>query len=122
VSEAVRRFHGSKYWLHAFVVMDDHLHVLVSPIALHSLESIVGPWKSITTRRIWESSGRTGKIWQEEYFDRIVRDQEEFLEKARYILNNPLKRWPELRDYRWVGAENEWSEGAGTASRPHQDA
>jgi hypothetical protein len=41
-------------------------------------------------------------IWQEEYFDRIVRDEKEFLDKVQYILNNPLKRWPEMEGYPWV--------------------
>jgi hypothetical protein len=33
----------------------------------------------------------------------IVRDEAELLEKAQYIKNNPLKRWPEINDYAWVG-------------------
>jgi len=83
------------------------------------MESIVGGWKSYTTQELWKLHGRTGEVWQVEYFDRIVRNQEEFLEKARYILNNPMKRWPRLQDYRWVGTEAELSDGAGAESRPH---
>ncbi len=45
---------------------------------------------------------RVGAIWQAEYFDRIIRDDTEFFEKARYIMNNPIKRWPEIEEYKWV--------------------
>ncbi len=47
---------------------------------------------------------RFGRVWQEEYFDRVVRDEAELVEKAQYILDNPRKRWPEGRDYLWVWA------------------
>ena len=36
------------------------------------------------------------------YFDRIIRDERELIEKASYILNNPVKRWPEMEEYEWV--------------------
>ena len=42
-------------------------------------------------------------VWQDESFDRIVRDQAELNEKGRYILGNPFKRWPELNTYEWIG-------------------
>jgi len=45
---------------------------------------------------------RFGQVWQDEYFDRITRDQQEHAQKAAYIVGNPQKRWPEIRDYPWV--------------------
>jgi hypothetical protein len=45
--------------------------------------------------------GRFGRIWQDEYFDRIVRDEKEFMQKLDYIVNNPWKRWPNIQDYPW---------------------
>ena len=49
-----------------------------------------------------------GSIWQDERFDRIVRDEAEFLEKWQYIMNNPLKK--ELvqspEDYPWLYMKN----------------
>jgi hypothetical protein len=42
-------------------------------------------------------------VWQFEYFDRIVRDEDELLQKLRYILGNPWKRWPGIEGYEWVG-------------------
>ena len=82
--------------------MNDHVHVLVAPIRDWALEQIVHGWKSFSTYQLERAYGRIGRVWQAEYFDRIVRDQAELLEKATYILHNPWKRWPELQGYPWV--------------------
>ena len=63
--------------------------------------------KSFSAHRIHALGTRHGQVWQDEYFDRIVRDEGEFVEKARYIVNNPWKRWPEISEYRWVGTESQ---------------
>lgn len=90
--------------------MDNHAHVLVKPILEHDLQSILHSWKSFTALQLQRQFGRQKAIWQDEYFDRIVRDEAEFLEKAQYILNNPRKRWPELEEYSWVGYFDDASE------------
>jgi len=103
VADALKHFAGSRYDLFAYVVMDDHVHVLVALAEGFSLQEIVHTWKSFTTNRLQRLFGRGAAIWQSEYFDRIVRDEAELIEKANYILNNPLRRWPELDEYAWVG-------------------
>jgi hypothetical protein len=45
---------------------------------------------------------RFGRVWQNEYFDRIMRDDQEFAQKAEYIVGNRRKRWPEVQEYPWV--------------------
>ncbi len=87
--------------------MNDHIHVLVAPMGGHLLEDVIHSWKSYTAHVLQTNFGRKGSIWQEEYFDRIVRDSDEFLEKANYILNNPRKRWPDINEYPWVGYAGE---------------
>ena len=94
---ALRHFDGSRYELYACVVMDDHVHALVKPREDYRLQKLVHSWKSFTAHKLRRDSSR--RLWQEEYFDRIVRDAKEFLDKAQYILNNPLKRWPEMEGY-----------------------
>ena len=124
VVSALEHFHGQRYALSAYVVMDDHVHVLVTPSGDHKLADIVHSWKSFTAWRLQREYGRTGSVWQEEYFDRIVRDEMEFLEKAEYILNNPVKRWPDEQEYKWVGfmgdraAGTEAPRAAGTEACP----
>lgn len=103
VVEALRYFDGSRYDLVAWVVMDDHVHVVVCPREGSVLAKIVHTWKGFTARRINDSRGRSGPCWQQDYFDRIIRDDDEFQNTVAYVLNNPKKRWPELEGYLWVG-------------------
>ena len=122
VAGALRHFDGVRYELLAFVIMDDHAHVLVQPWEGHQLEHVVQSWKSYTANRLQRCAGRFGRVWQEEYFDRVIRDEEEFAQKARYILDNPWKWWPEIADYPWVwarGIEEPAGHGpAGAEARP----
>ena len=97
IMSALRHFDGSRYELYACVVMDDHVHALVKPREDYRLQKLVHSWKSFTAHKLRRDSSR--RLWQEEYFDRIVRDEKEFLDKAQYILNNPLNRWPEMEGY-----------------------
>jgi len=97
---ALQHFDGERYELYACVVMDDHVHALVKPLEDYRLQKLVHSWKSFTAHKLRRDSSK--KLWQEEYFDRIVRDEKEFWDKAQYILNNPLNRWPEMGEYPWV--------------------
>jgi len=101
---AVRHFDRQRYDLFAFVVMNDHVHVLVQPRADSPLESILHSWKSFTARDFQRHRGRFGAVWQDESFDRIVRDENEFWQKIEYIQGNAAKRWAEFRDraYPWT--------------------
>jgi putative transposase len=102
IVSALRHFDNERYVNLAFVVMNDHVHVLLEPLGTIRLQDILHSWKSFTARKLQKHFGRRGPIWQPESFDRIIRDEAEFVEKAQYILNNPLKRWPDLKHYKWV--------------------
>lgn len=104
VAESLRHFDGRRYLLHAYVVMNDHVHVLVEPRAAFRLESIVQSWKSFSAKRIGTLRGLAGTIWQREYFDRVIRDEDEYRQKRDYILENPFRRWPTLHAYSWQWA------------------
>ena len=60
-------------------------------------------------RKLTSARGEQGSLWQDESYDRIVRDEAEFLEKWQYIRNNPLKEglasYPE--DYPWLYEKGE---------------
>ncbi|MEO8606191.1 MAG: transposase [bacterium] len=104
VAGALTHFSGERYALLAYVVMDNHVHVLVTPISPHELQAIVHSWKSFTAHRL-QRPGRAKRIWQTEYFDRIVRNEIELREKLDYIAGNPLKRWPGVTSYPWLWIE-----------------
>lgn len=101
--ESLKFFDERRYRLLAYVVMNDHIHLLVQPFPGHSLEKLTHSWKSYIAHEAQAHHHRRGSLWQDESFDRIVRDETEFHEKFHYILNNPTKRWPDLDNYKWVG-------------------
>jgi putative transposase len=101
VATTLRHFDGTRYELLAYVVMDDHVHVLVKPAAMFPLERIVHSWKSYSGRNMHDGQ-RAGRVWQREYYDRIVRDEVEFADSLAYILDNPGRRWQGVGEYPWV--------------------
>ena len=102
VMETFHYYHGKRYELYGCVVMDDHVHAVCRPFDDFDLTQIVQTWKSYTAKKIQLSRSASGPLWQEEYFDRIVRDEQELLEKLDYMHNNPYKRWPGLEEYAWM--------------------
>jgi putative transposase len=116
IASSLKYFDKQRYDLFAFVVMLDHVHVLVKLRNGFLLNQIVHTWKSYSAYKLQRDFSRSNRIWQDEYFDRIVRDQDELYEKAQYILNNPLKIMPEIHDYRWVWIRD--LAEAGTEARP----
>jgi putative transposase len=101
--------HKIKFELSTAVVMPDHVHILFRPKlkganVYFSLTEIMKPLKGACSRKINALSGSNGSVWQDEWFDRIVRDEKEWSEKHAYIGNNPVKAGLVERpeDYRWL--------------------
>jgi REP element-mobilizing transposase RayT len=101
VMTSLRHFNEDRYDLHAAVVMDDHIHVLVTPRPGRPLPMVLHSWKSFTAH-VLVRLGRTAPVWVAEYYDTIIRDSEHFLATKAYILANPRRRWPRLTGYRWM--------------------
>ncbi len=99
VMASMKSFDGQRYRLAAYVVMDDHVHARLTPFAGYELKAILHSWKSFTARQMQREHKRFGRVWQDESFDRIVRDDAEFAQKLDYIVGNPWKRWPQIEDY-----------------------
>lgn len=104
VVSVLRHFDRLRYRLDAYVVMDDHVHVLAGPHSGFRLESILHSWKSFSAKHIGCRRQQAGAIWQEEYFDRVIWSCIEYAQKRSYILTNPFRRWPDLQSYRWCWA------------------
>jgi putative transposase len=97
--------------LDAFVVMPNHVHgiiiiVQVSPASAHSsVGDIVGAFKSITTHEYvagirqqqWPSF--SGRLWQRNYYEHIIRSEQELDKTREYITANPLK-WTDDENYK----------------------
>ncbi len=93
------------YRLHAFVVMPNHVHLLVIPNV--GLPKLTKSLKGITARRANAMLGVTGRpFWQEESYDHLVRDEQEFVRIRNYIEENPVRAGlvTEACEYRWSSA------------------
>ncbi len=91
VAEALRYFDGERYEIASFVVMPNHVHVLFRLLGDHALAEILKSWKGFTTREINRRSGKTGSLWQDEYWDRLIRNERHFFKVKEYIRENPVK-------------------------------
>ena len=91
VESALRHFDGQRYWLGSYVIMPSHVHALVRPIMEHKLSAILHSWKSFTSHEVNKVFQRTGQLWQDESFDRVVRDEHELAKYSRYIAENPVR-------------------------------
>ncbi|MCF7668200.1 MAG: DUF1156 domain-containing protein [Verrucomicrobia bacterium] len=91
VENALLYFDGMRYNLHAWTIMPNHVHVLITPLHENSISSILHSWKSFTAKKSNKLLGHNGKFWQEEYFDRMIRDKAHFDAAVRYIEENPVK-------------------------------
>ena len=93
------------YFLHAFVVMPNHVHMLVTPTV--ALPKLTRSLKGITSKRANTMLALAGKpFWQQESYDHLVRHEREFEKIVNYIENNPVRAGlvMEASDYRWSSA------------------
>jgi REP element-mobilizing transposase RayT len=93
VHESLQHFHGVRYELGASVIMANHVHSIIRPLETASLELeyMLGSCKEFTAKRINRIFGQSGAVWQEESYDRIIRDAEHLWRCLQYIGKNPSK-------------------------------
>ena len=126
--EDVRRWYGVE--IKGYVVMPEHVHLLLSEPERSSLRVVIQMLKQITAQKIGpklshasQNSGRR-RFWQARYYDFNVRTREKQIEKLRYLHRNPVKRglvekpedweWSSFRHYATgvegaVEIESEWT-------------
>jgi putative transposase len=77
--------------LYSYCLMPDHFHALISMGSSgKSLGEICGAFKSLTTRIFWRR--QQGKLWQRQFFDHIIRNEEDFFETREYVWMNPARK------------------------------
>ncbi len=82
---------GKKYLLHAYVVMPDHLHLILKPIQGCPLAEIMKTIKGGAAYELNKRLERKGKFWQTENFDHLIRNAQDLREKWDYIMENPVR-------------------------------
>jgi len=106
VQRTLLRDDGRKYSLSAWVVMPNHVHMLVTRFDNYTLSDIMQLFKSITSHKANKTLRRSGEFWMPEYFDRYTRTAEHYKKTVEYIENNPVKARLCARpeDYRFSSA------------------
>jgi putative transposase len=75
--------------LHAYCLMPDHLHLLISGGDGASLQDLVRHFKQLSGYRYKRKYG--AQLWQISYYDHVLRTDEDLLDVARYIWDNPIR-------------------------------
>lgn len=102
VTSALGYFDGKRYMLDAYVVMPNHVHVLVTLMPGEDLSSILHSWKSFTAKEINKVLGDEGPIWQDETFDRLIRSGEHEGFVRDYIWKNPAEAGLKEEQFDWL--------------------
>jgi len=89
------------YLLHEFVIMPDHIHLLLTPASNVNLAKAMMLIKGGGSHRIHKERDQKMQIWQEGFFDWTVRDENDWLAKVQYIQMNPVRA-------RLVGRPEDW--------------
>ncbi|MCF6313920.1 MAG: transposase [Verrucomicrobiales bacterium] len=92
VKTSLHFFDSQRYHLDEYVIMPNHVHLLVCPIEKFSLSSILHSWKRHSAREINRILGNTGtSLWMDENFDHIVRSIDHLQHYRHYIRQNPIE-------------------------------
>ncbi len=86
-----------------YCVMHNHVHAVMKPMDGFELEEILDSIKGFVSRKVNALLGRLGKLWEQESYDRIIRDEEHLYRVIQYIGNNPAKAgYPKDDWVRWI--------------------
>ena len=80
-----------RFNLYCYCLMPDHFHGLIGVgVSGLALGRICGAFKSVSTRNYWQ--WYTGRLWQQRFYDHIIRNEEDFYETRAYIMLNPVRK------------------------------
>lgn len=103
MAKSLLHFQDQQYLTSCFAILPNHVHLLIKPLGEFELEDVLGSAKGFVSRKVNAILGRSGALWAEESYDRIVRDEEHLFRVIQYIGRNPLKAGlPRDLWYRWM--------------------
>ena len=100
LASTLLHFADQRYRLFAWCIMPNHVHVLVRLLPGQNLAAVVHSWKSFSAKQANRILGARGTFWQREYYDHLIRSEEEFERAIRYVAENPAKA--NLKGWKWV--------------------
>ena len=74
----------------AYAAMPDHVHLLLVPKEGHTISDVMKSLKGFTARIINVRLAQRGALWQQSFYDRIVRSDEQLWQTIEYIHHNPV--------------------------------
>ncbi len=111
VADSLTHFDGIRYDLAAWCVMPNHVHLLIKPHDGFELPEILQSIKSFSAKEANKHLNHTGAFWQQDSYDHLIRDEDDFWNQYLYIKNNPKSAG--LENWEWWGAKDIESELAG---------
>jgi REP element-mobilizing transposase RayT len=107
VADSLMHFDGQRYVMSDFIVMPNHVHLLYCLLTDNELEAVCYSWKKFTAGKINRKLCRHGRFWQEESFDHLVRNPEQFAAIQRYIAANGVNASLSPSEYYYYGRQAE---------------
>jgi putative transposase len=88
-----RDSHNRHGWtIGRYVILPDHVHFFCSAeLNGKALPTFMQAWKQWTSKRIVRELKFSGKVWQEEFFDHVLRSSESYSQKWDYVKENPVR-------------------------------
>jgi len=88
-----RNAHNRHSWaIGRYVIMPDHVHFFCrAELDAKSLPILMQKWKEWSSKRMARELKVSGRIWQEEFFDHVLRSSESYIQKWDYVKDNPAR-------------------------------
>jgi len=102
IESVIRYRDAASYLLHEFVVMPDHLHLILTPAGDTTLEKAMQLIKGGSSHAIHQRRGSKLQIWQPGFHEESIHDQDDYMRKAEYIRVNPVNAHLVDRPEDWV--------------------
>ncbi len=103
MANALLYFQGKRCITSCYVVMPNHVHAVMKALPTFELEDVLGAIKGYVSHEINRQLKRKGRLWQNESYDRIIRDEEHLYRVVQYIGRNPKKANIAVKSwYRWL--------------------
>ena len=95
-----------QFQLFSFVIMPDHIHLLLVPSAAYTISALMQKIKGLFAKKYREYSGNPGSVWQKSFYDFVIYSEEKLIEKTLYIHQNPVRRGlvADEKDYKFSSA------------------
>jgi putative transposase len=91
-----------RFLIHGFVIMPDHLHILLTPSeSIEKTAQLIKGGFSFAVRQQY-----AGEVWQDGYFAHRVTDANDYHAQLDYIANNPIRK--NYADYPYVHTTGTW--------------